>query len=239
MVDRDAFLKTIIERPSEDGPRLVFADWLEEQDDADRAEFIRVQCRLNFLVEHKYGYTADDSDEMAALRKRERELFPAAKAAIDVVGFPNEILIHTAQWSRGFISQWSRGFISELVCTLEQWAGGQCQRCDGRGWRTERVYHGPTNDPEWSLSSSKCNCIEGRVPGLAASMYWHPSVTVEFPMTAQPIETVRLVGPITVTVMDLMARWPGVKFEFEGAANNEVIDTTNLTSSGYREYVRR
>src|SRR5262245_1243255 len=40
------FLATIRESPDEDGPRLIYADWLEEQGECDRAEFIRVQCEL-------------------------------------------------------------------------------------------------------------------------------------------------------------------------------------------------
>lgn len=46
MPDHAAFIATICDRPTEDGPRLVYADWLEEQGDADRAEFIRVQVKL-------------------------------------------------------------------------------------------------------------------------------------------------------------------------------------------------
>ncbi len=44
------FLRTIIDRPLEDGPRLVYCDWLEEQGDGDRAEFIRVQVELADLI---------------------------------------------------------------------------------------------------------------------------------------------------------------------------------------------
>ena len=36
-----AFLNTIREHPDADLPRLVFADWLDENDDPARAEFIR------------------------------------------------------------------------------------------------------------------------------------------------------------------------------------------------------
>lgn len=49
MTQHDAFLHAIRESPDDDAPRLVFADWLEERDqpgDAQRAEFIRVQCAL-------------------------------------------------------------------------------------------------------------------------------------------------------------------------------------------------
>ncbi|HLW65058.1 MAG TPA: TIGR02996 domain-containing protein [Gemmataceae bacterium] len=39
----DAFLKTIRENPDDDAPRLVYADWLDENGQPDRAEFIRLQ----------------------------------------------------------------------------------------------------------------------------------------------------------------------------------------------------
>jgi uncharacterized protein (TIGR02996 family) len=44
-----AFLRDIKEHPEDDTPRLVYADWLEENGDADRAEFIRLQCELERL----------------------------------------------------------------------------------------------------------------------------------------------------------------------------------------------
>jgi uncharacterized protein (TIGR02996 family) len=46
MSDREAFLRTILENPDDDLPRLVFADWLQENGDEDRADFIRIQCEL-------------------------------------------------------------------------------------------------------------------------------------------------------------------------------------------------
>ena len=42
--DGDALLRAICEHPAEDTPRLVYADWLQENGNADRAEFIRLQC---------------------------------------------------------------------------------------------------------------------------------------------------------------------------------------------------
>jgi uncharacterized protein (TIGR02996 family) len=44
--DERALLNAIIAAPDDDLPRLVYADWLEEHDRAERAEFIRVQCEL-------------------------------------------------------------------------------------------------------------------------------------------------------------------------------------------------
>lgn len=40
----DSFMRAIRAAPDDDGPRLVFADWLEENGEPHRAEFIRVQC---------------------------------------------------------------------------------------------------------------------------------------------------------------------------------------------------
>ncbi|HEY7309811.1 MAG TPA: TIGR02996 domain-containing protein [Gemmataceae bacterium] len=39
-----AFLQAIHDNPEDNTPRLVYADWLEENGDSARAEFIRVQC---------------------------------------------------------------------------------------------------------------------------------------------------------------------------------------------------
>lgn len=66
MSNHDAFIRTIVERPEDDGPRLVYADWLDEQGDCDRAEFIRVQIEME-----RY---ADDSPEQLSLQQRALEL---------------------------------------------------------------------------------------------------------------------------------------------------------------------
>jgi uncharacterized protein (TIGR02996 family) len=44
MADHAAFLRAICDEPDEDAHRLVYADWLDEQGDAARADFIRIQC---------------------------------------------------------------------------------------------------------------------------------------------------------------------------------------------------
>ncbi|MGH7227507.1 MAG: TIGR02996 domain-containing protein, partial [Gemmataceae bacterium] len=48
------FFEAIREAPHDDAPRLIYADWLEEQGGAARtarAHFIRIQCRLAELPE--------------------------------------------------------------------------------------------------------------------------------------------------------------------------------------------
>ena len=65
MAHNDALLAGVIAAPDDDLPRLVYADWLEEAGDGDRAEFIRVQCRLA---------AAPGDPDRAALEAREADL---------------------------------------------------------------------------------------------------------------------------------------------------------------------
>jgi uncharacterized protein (TIGR02996 family) len=59
MLDRatdSAFLRAIIADPDDDAPRLIYADWLDEQSDADRAEFIRLQVQLGRMLPGEPGW---------------------------------------------------------------------------------------------------------------------------------------------------------------------------------------
>jgi uncharacterized protein (TIGR02996 family) len=44
--EQRGFWSAIRQAPEDDAPRLVYADWLDDHGEADRAEFIRVQCAL-------------------------------------------------------------------------------------------------------------------------------------------------------------------------------------------------
>src|SRR6476660_8352291 len=46
MSDSPALLAAIRQAPADDAPRLVYADWLDEHGQPERAEFIRIQCEL-------------------------------------------------------------------------------------------------------------------------------------------------------------------------------------------------
>ncbi len=70
--DEREFLKAICANPADDTARLVYADWLEEHDQDERAEFIRVQIELHHM-------SADVPENCvprwAELSARERELW--------------------------------------------------------------------------------------------------------------------------------------------------------------------
>jgi uncharacterized protein (TIGR02996 family) len=46
MNDERPFLRQIINDPADEHHRLVYADWLEERGECDRAEFLRLECDL-------------------------------------------------------------------------------------------------------------------------------------------------------------------------------------------------
>lgn len=73
MNEAAAMLAAIRETPDEDTPRLAYADWLDEHGDADRAEFIRVQCAVARLP--------DDDPGRCHAEVRERQLL--AKHAVE------------------------------------------------------------------------------------------------------------------------------------------------------------
>lgn len=66
MNEHKALLRAICDNPDDDTPRLVFADWLQENGEEDRAEFIRVQCEVARI--------ATDDDRLDGLIRRECEL---------------------------------------------------------------------------------------------------------------------------------------------------------------------
>lgn len=75
--DQQSFLAAIISEPDEDTHRLVYADWLDEHGDPDRAEFIRVQCEWERLKFVSHPNTAEGRAETARvldLQVRESEL---------------------------------------------------------------------------------------------------------------------------------------------------------------------
>lgn len=81
---RAAFLRAICEEPGEDAHRLVYADFLEEDGEADMAEFVRVQCELAKLApKNDNGFRApawrSNPARAKALQVREKQLLHPAR----------------------------------------------------------------------------------------------------------------------------------------------------------------
>src|SRR4051812_26470093 len=73
MSDEKALLAAIFAHPDEDAPRLIYADWLDEQggeSNADRAEYIRLEvAHARDFPEVRWSKAKDDA------RERARQLF--------------------------------------------------------------------------------------------------------------------------------------------------------------------
>jgi uncharacterized protein (TIGR02996 family) len=132
--ERTGLLADIIDTPDDDAPRHIFADWLQDQGEYERAEFIRVQIALAKaetyieLMDGLVGAASVSAQEMRdkcaglldtwqtpgpeyhrlpGTRVRARHAWAGAAANLDD---PNE-------------SGWffRRGFIEEVTATFEQW----------------------------------------------------------------------------------------------------------------------
>jgi uncharacterized protein (TIGR02996 family) len=92
-----AFLSDIVEHPDDDAPRLIFADWLDDQGQADRAELIRVQIE-------RAGLEADDRRQ-PDFKARELVLLRRCKDDIlDAFGLDPSLRKPPVEWTfrRGF-----------------------------------------------------------------------------------------------------------------------------------------
>ncbi len=89
----EALMTEILQAPDEDGPRLVYADWLEQQGDP-RGEFIRLQCLL-------------------AAEGEQPELAARAAALLEQHGERWVIPLDAVDAAPGFI----RGLLSYVYCT--------------------------------------------------------------------------------------------------------------------------
>lgn len=56
MTEQEALIRRVCLAPDDDTPRLIFADWCDDQGEQERAEFIRVQC----LLASRYPPSIDD-----------------------------------------------------------------------------------------------------------------------------------------------------------------------------------
>jgi uncharacterized protein (TIGR02996 family) len=99
----EAFLADICEHPDDDAPRLIYADWLEEHGQSERAEFIRVQLELARLSE--------DAPHWPRLKSREAALREEYEAAWTE---PLSDLIPTSDTPFSPRYEFRRGFIEFL-----------------------------------------------------------------------------------------------------------------------------
>jgi len=110
MGEREALLRAVCDNPDDDLPRLVFADWLEEHGEPERAEFIRVQIRLSRLT-----FVPLDEPALAkSLRERQRLLWAANhRIWLDDLPKGEGTILWPHDWSRGFPRSLTRSSLTK------------------------------------------------------------------------------------------------------------------------------
>jgi type IV pilus assembly protein PilB len=93
MSPHDTFLRAVIENPDDDAPRLVYADWLDEQGDP-RGEFIHAQCEMGRQSCCGVPYFKLRRKALRLLRRHGREWVR-----------PFQGLVRRSWFRRGFVEQ--------------------------------------------------------------------------------------------------------------------------------------
>jgi uncharacterized protein (TIGR02996 family) len=138
MTHDDAFLQAIIESPDDDSLRLIYADWLEDHGQPERAAFIRVQCELA-----RDALRPDSRRE--DLEARERALLER----------------HEGEWLgpvRGLVKRWTfrRGFLEGVGLGAEEFLTHAEALCSQAPVRLARLEFGP--DTAHGTLARLCRC---------------------------------------------------------------------------------
>jgi uncharacterized protein (TIGR02996 family) len=211
MSTRDAFLSEIIANPDDDVSRLVFADWLEDHGDADRAEFIRAQIRLEGMPE----WDPDRFD----LEERSLDLLSAHWDEW-TAGLPPAALREKLTFRRGFIGEAVMRPDRFLACGDELVAAAPLLRLTlrGLGQRPEDLARSPAllglrgvgiefspgwNDPE-ELDTAPFfrEWRPYRLRHLDLGVFVHPRESVRYPLDWPGYQGLESLGLRTLDATD-------------------------------------
>ena len=183
MTDRDALRRAILESPADDAPRLIYADYLDEHGEPERAEFIRVQCEIARFewrtIDRTDVVCSQDVEAHEALRSRELGLLRDARLTWLWPGAPKESQTETDR-SIGHMGPaggprfvFRRGFVVQITCPTAVLLGGVCGTYEN-GWHHRGSF---------AFGSIPCQSCRGSgaTPGIAAELF-----------RREPVEQVRL-----------------------------------------------
>lgn len=180
----DALYATVLAHPDADLPRLVLADWLEENGQEERAEFVRVQVELAAAEQETGVY-----DTPIAFCQREWQLWAgncstwfgnlyATHACVGIRLDPNP-----RPTDRHILVR--RGFPAEVRGPLAWLLGGECGVCGGRGYRFEQT---PAQRGTTRVMELRCPACSGtgRTPGHLAGLVRKWPIEKVVPVGAEP-----------------------------------------------------
>jgi uncharacterized protein (TIGR02996 family) len=121
-------LSAVLADPFDDLPRLILADWLDENGEPSRAEFIRAQIAL-------------PNDRCRDVSERLNTLIEVEQVPAKMLGVGRdwswsgdcESAVIKPNDSKGIEYVFRHGFPDEIRCKMDQWVGGICQTCGGNG----------------------------------------------------------------------------------------------------------
>lgn len=142
-----ALIRDVLERLDSDAPRLVYADWLSENGQEERGEFIRLQVELaatafRLCQKHCYGCTdREPPKQHHAKHSWDAKLCANGRRRIELRRRERELLdAHAQQWlpylhapdGRSVIrdSQFRRGFLHTVRVSAAEWQRETTLRID-------------------------------------------------------------------------------------------------------------
>lgn len=199
--EQRALLDGILAHPEQDVRRLIYADWLQEHGQEDRAEFIRVQIEYTLIHEHYSSHT----DDSCAICRRGVELdnLLQTKFKISLFG-PSTFASDDPYRLMGLNStgprvewNWHRGFICDMRMPWLYWFNNAKVLITHHPIREVRLTTIPEVEisprPEWSsapitlmedgvfrvdlirgLQSDRDAWINQKLPEWITNMYYRP-----------------------------------------------------------------
>lgn len=165
--ERD-LLRAACERPYDDLPRLVYADYLEERGEPELAAFVRDQiarpktCLVFVITGPKFGWYAAPMGTPKYPPDSVRDHF---LAQLRSSGLPHDSRVEIR-----------RGFVDAVTVSMGALRGGECDACGGDGVERWRVNDGTEEGIE---QEDLCrHCTYGRLPGLVRALSAFPLTTV-------------------------------------------------------------
>jgi uncharacterized protein (TIGR02996 family) len=191
MTEREALLRAVCENPDDDTPRLVFADWLDEHCEPERAEFIHLQIEAAHLTDRWQSWANPHLPHHDAQIAKILELHELRWRAAEL---PEDPGFGWGQFHRGFVDSlyvhlWRTRlsfecfpFVFELVPVQDLGFDGQleCQQFltwpNLRHLRRLELYAPPWSDDDW-IRFVECSALrDGLCVDVSASF---PSVGVK------------------------------------------------------------
>ena len=164
-----AFIRAICTEPANDTPRLVYAGWLQENGEEDRAEFIRTQIAGGLATLRLTWLTPFEA------------FFGCQPHQCGRVAQKGAAWAHNLESNRRLT--FTRGFVSAITCTAGDWLA----HADALVWRSEQSKPCPECEGTRTIGDGGRRGDLGCPKCNSASSIPRPC-----PPTAQPIERVTL-----------------------------------------------